>query len=329
MWFFDIKIILITILAVVIYFIYKQLNKINFRVNTLFDMYKKINNNQQKLLQSNIDQFNFDEVEPKSINENNDSGNIFNNMFNMGEQNQLFNIIEKSNNLFNMDNNIQNNQNLMNIVETLTSGFPDNIISGCIIKTINIPLDNSIDKPSNIINMSSENIKVQTTEETEESYPSGSDHSNIQNMVGSTEQREVDIPDLQNVNEDRSNEDRSNENESETLDVVDIPDESETLDVVDISLEASQNEDQNILDDKKHIEIYSNENTPIETNTTIEINKINKSSDDIIKNINKFKLPELQDLAIEYNISMHNNNKKKSKNELIDDIKKYILNKNI
>ena len=42
----------------------------------------------------------------------------------------------------------------------------------------------------------------------------------------------------------------------------------------------------------------------------------------------KYKLPKLQDIAIEYGITLQINSKKKTKNELINDIKNY-LNKNI
>ena len=44
---------------------------------------------------------------------------------------------------------------------------------------------------------------------------------------------------------------------------------------------------------------------------------------------NKYKLPELQDFAIQFKIPKEIDNKKKTKLELIEDIKIYILNKNI
>ena len=75
-----------------------------------------------------------------------------------------------------------------------------------------------------------------------------------------------------------------------------------------------------------HTEIYSNEDSI--NNSYISTNKQVKT-DDNIKDFNKYKLPELQDLAISYKISLQNGNKKKTKIELINDIKKYVSNKNI
>jgi hypothetical protein len=47
----------------------------------------------------------------------------------------------------------------------------------------------------------------------------------------------------------------------------------------------------------------------------------------ILKKINSYKLPELQDLAIEYKIDLELNSKNKNKNQLISDIKNYISTK--
>jgi hypothetical protein len=80
-----------------------------------------------------------------------------------------------------------------------------------------------------------------------------------------------------------------------------------------------------------HIEVYSNDNTNNEI--TITENEKKKIKNDYrlinIKNLVKYRLPELQDLALEYKISLQINNKKKNKGELIEDIKNYISNKNI
>ena len=75
-------------------------------------------------------------------------------------------------------------------------------------------------------------------------------------------------------------------------------------------------------------EVYSNEDKHIEIINQINIDESKKIPDitkieNIIKNINKYKLPELQDIAIKYNINLSNNNKKKTKGELINDIKIY------
>ena len=73
------------------------------------------------------------------------------------------------------------------------------------------------------------------------------------------------------------------------------------------------------------LEIYSNDDS-ISISPVIFDNN-NKSNINIL-NLTKYKLPELQDIALEYGITLQINTKKKTKNELINDIKNY-LNKNI
>ena len=260
MGFFDIKLLLIIILAICIYLIYNQINKINLKINNLFNNFKLKNQKINNIMQDNI------------------------------MQNDFFNITEN-----------QNNLNLLNIIENLT-GFSDNIMSGCIIKKINIPFN----KQPDIINI----LNVEEIENFEKNYNSL--------ILEEFEKSEI-YNDDQIIIEYSEKDDPIIIEDSEKNDPVIIED-SEKDDLIILSESEKNN--------KKHIEIYSNENTPIES-TTIEINKLNKSFDDIIKNINKYKLAELQDLAFEYNINIQNNNKKKNKSELIDDIKNYILNKNI
>jgi hypothetical protein len=86
-----------------------------------------------------------------------------------------------------------------------------------------------------------------------------------------------------------------------------------------------------------HIEVYSNdEKLSISTKDNVlddATNSVNNNKNvdytNILKNINKYKLPELQDLAIQFKLPKENNNKKKTRLELIEEIKNYILNKNI
>ena len=77
-----------------------------------------------------------------------------------------------------------------------------------------------------------------------------------------------------------------------------------------------------------HTEIYSNDES-LNNSSFITSLILSKPNNKNIKDLNKIKLPELQDLAISYKISLQNNNKKKTKTELITDIKKYLSNKNI
>jgi hypothetical protein len=83
-----------------------------------------------------------------------------------------------------------------------------------------------------------------------------------------------------------------------------------------------------------HIEIYSNDESHVETSPkqNVSENVSNDSNIDyknILKNLTKYKLPELQDLAIQFKLPKENNNKKKTRPELIEEIKNYISNKNI
>ena len=74
------------------------------------------------------------------------------------------------------------------------------------------------------------------------------------------------------------------------------------------------------------LEIYSNDDS-VSISPIIFDNNNNKSNINVL-NLSKYKLPQLQDIALEYGITLQINSKKKTKNELINDIKNY-LNKNI
>ncbi len=83
------------------------------------------------------------------------------------------------------------------------------------------------------------------------------------------------------------------------------------------------------------LEEFSNDNndnkeivvTPQNVETKLQINE--SKLENILKNLNKYKLPELQDIAIEYKLGLQLNGKNKNKNQLLNDIKNFILNKNI
>ena len=106
---------------------------------------------------------------------------------------------------------------------------------------------------------------------------------------------------------------------------------SKELDNDTISSETSQSKVTTPLEE------FSNDNTNDENNekkdknenieTTLQINE--SKLENILKNLNKYKLPELQDIAIEYKLGLQINGKNKNKNQLLNDIKNFILNKNI
>ena len=78
------------------------------------------------------------------------------------------------------------------------------------------------------------------------------------------------------------------------------------------------------------LEEFSNDDNELTTsiiNSKIQFNET--KLENVLKNLNKYKLPELQDLAIEYRLGVQFNGKNKNKNQLLNEIKNYILNKNI
>jgi hypothetical protein len=81
------------------------------------------------------------------------------------------------------------------------------------------------------------------------------------------------------------------------------------------------------------LEEFSNDTSDINKNSN-DVNKTiiklkETSYETILKKLNNYKLPELQDLAIEYKLGLQIGSKNKTKNQLINDIKNFILNKNI
>ncbi len=78
------------------------------------------------------------------------------------------------------------------------------------------------------------------------------------------------------------------------------------------------------------LEEFSNDDNELTTsiiNSKIQFNET--KLENVLKNLNKYKLPELQDIAIEYRLGVQSNGKNKNKNQLLNEIKNYILNKNI
>ena len=80
-----------------------------------------------------------------------------------------------------------------------------------------------------------------------------------------------------------------------------------------------------------HVEVYSNDSDKQPNNSNnneikFNTNKKERDYELILNNLGKLKLPELQDLAIEFKLPIQINQKKKTRNELMGNIKDYIVN---
>lgn len=256
MGFIDIKLILILVLAIIIYFIYKQLNNLQ---NLVIKMHK------HKQVQ-NINDTEYDK--DKSFLS-----------------------------AFSQKTNFSDNEQTPFISQQNKSEFLNNIV-----KSFEIPLPTHnitelFSQPSiSIINLKHQEMK--------------------QNIVP-TDDRVIEIIDS------------ISDSKNKTLSITnqEIITESVNDDKPEIITE-SVNDD---IDEYKE-EIYSNHsNNDEEPNVSNEDKEVNKNYNykEILKNLNKYKLPELQDLALEFNIKLSSELKKKTRNDLIDEIKLYISNKNI
>jgi hypothetical protein len=75
-----------------------------------------------------------------------------------------------------------------------------------------------------------------------------------------------------------------------------------------------------------HLEVYSNDSVKeVLSNTqATQSPKLKSNTEDYKKNLSKYKLPELQDIAIEYKIEIKKDGKNKTKVDLINDLKKIL-----
>lgn len=303
MGFFDTKLILIFVLTLALFFLFKEVYQLKKTVNLFINSYHQLNNLP-----------------------NNQINNPINAQLNNPVNDQMNNPInDQMNNSVNNQMNGQLNTPMNNPVNDLSINIPffGNIPFPMALNPLNEYLETNIrtitvpiNGPSDLINTPSDLINGPT------------------DLVGGM----MDI--LITTNDplvDVTNNDRVVELSSESNydDVRFDQDETEN-NIKAESVEETEINTQN----SSHIEVYSNKGTseisthinePEETNKLNETTNINESNDyeSVLKNINKYKLPELQDIAIEYKLDINKNNKKKTKNELIDDIKNYISNKNI
>lgn len=217
---------------------------------------------------------------------------------------EIINIKYKINFLFNKNKNIVHNDDLNKDLiqqlenEIISSEFNknNNIYNKCVVKTIKIPLN--LDSFLNSFERSYEN-EMNNPQIIELSS------SNIEEVIISEKNDNITSP----------------KNNSEII----LLKQLETI---------HEETTDNNSETKSHIEIYSNNDSNIET-SSLSIKENNISNElkidykKILKNLNKYKLPELQDIAIQFKLPKENNNKKKTRLELIEEIKNYISNKNI
>jgi hypothetical protein len=245
---------------------------------------------------------------------------------------EIINIKNIVNYLFNK-NNVTNSKiknelknNLIDELDNLENDIPPdknkNFYSNCIVKTIKIPLNletllnpfetiyNNINN-THIIELSQDDIDNTHIIELSQDNIIKLSQDDIEEIISTSSQKKNnDFKNLETIHEE-------------------IPLNNDTSEYIsDKKSNISSNHIEIYSNDDSHIEINNELNNEINNELNNEINnKINYKN--ILKNLNKYKLPELQDIAIQFKLSRENNNKKKTRLELIEEIKNYIINKNI
>jgi len=297
MGFFDLKFIIIILLTIIVYLMYREIISIKFKV--------------EKLYQTNNDKITNDDK--KIIKDNPKNKSIINNI-----KNQILDNLE---------------------ISKLNNNEDTSFVSKCIVKTIKIPLDletilNPFQKEYNspqIIELSPSNIEEITSPNKTEKKISP---NNIEEITSSNNSEKPNSP-TNNKKPNSPNQEKKDLNQitislgNEKLETIEeenqITDNNETTEI---------NTENKSYASSSHIEIYSNNESNVDSSIKLNIceNSPNESNIDyknILKNLSKYKLPELQDIAIQFKLPKENNNKKKTRLELIEEIKNYISNKNI
>jgi hypothetical protein len=269
MAFFDIKSIILLLVVVIVYIMYKEINNIKKKILSLTNAYENISKKIKN--EPTISTVNNEEINSEEIN----SDELNNELF----REYMFKTIH--------------------IPITKPKLYSNDIE---IINISEISSSNSNKKPNKNINETPSNI--QNIDET----PPNIHHS------------DETQPNIQHSDETPLNIDKTQ------LDIQNIDEKS-------LNIDESQLDIQNI-DESTREEIYSNEeNNNIlsqSSNENILLSESKQNEDlEILKNIYKYKLPELQDVALKFKLIIQTNNKKKTKQELINDIKNFIINKNI
>lgn len=336
MGFFDLKLIIIIALTLVCYFIYKELIVINKKINF---MHKKLTNLEnfnlvngyipQTIHSTNLFDLNNKDSLNNGHNEFNNAPNELNNA-----QNELNNAPNELNNLhINITNEMQQlKEEYENIQNELKNLPKDEIESMNMLfnHATKLPINMPFDLGSLLGNIPMMNpiggIFVHQVEIPIQPIPT---------------QQKYDIEVLSEIkeepNESHSESSKKNEKNKSTIDNINLQTDNieETINLKDDSNTTNQifttNSSETSISKKiVPLEEFSND-TINHTDENNQKNVIFKETKDdtVLKNLSKYKLPELQDIAIEYKLGLQLGNKNKNRTQLINDIKNYILNKNI
>ena len=279
MAFFDIKSIILLLVVVIVYIMYREINNIKKKILSLTNAYENISKKIKN--EPNISTVINEEVNSEEIN----SDELNNELF----REYMFKTIHIP---ITKPKLYSNDIEIINISEISSSNSNKKINKNINETPTNI--QNIDENPTNIQNIDETPLNIQNIDETP---------LNIQN-IDETPLNMYNIDEtplnMYNIDEIKSSEIKSIEN----------------------------------IDESTREEIYSNEETnntlSQSSNKNILLSESKQNEDlEILKNIYKYKLPELQDVALKFKLIIQTNNKKKTKQELINDIKNFIINKNI
>ena len=304
MSFFDFKFVIIILLTIIIYLMYREIIDIKYKVKYLIDNNK------------------LSDLKKKPINKN---------------KNNILSDFNKDNILsdFNKDNILSDfNKETILSEERLEK-------NKCFIKTIKIPIN--LDSLFNPFQQKQKNIQIielspiiddeelspiiddeelSPINNDEELLPINNDDKGL--LKNNDYEGLLKNNDYEGLLKNTSPENNNIQNKLEI-----INSEGELLS--DTKNEITENNtDNKSYASSSHIEIYSNDDSNINLSLYENISKeSNIDYKNILKNLNKYKLPELQDISFQFKLPIENNNKRKTRIELIDEIKNYIINKNI
>ena len=336
----DIKLIIILFLTMAVFFMYREIVTIKTKLNTLYLSHQNLKNN-------------ISNTSCKLIN-NNFSNNINDTTYDEFSNNTYDEFLNNTYDEFS-DNTYDKVSNLISSQVNKNNNF----FGEGIIKTISIPLDSynmvklnsyheyiydhaleRIDSPTQVQTESL--IQVQTDspkqvqnelliQEQTDSPTQVQNELLIQEQTDSPTQVQTELLIQQQTDSPTQVQTElliQVQNYSPTQVQNYSPTQVQTELLIQEQTDLSKNLAVNESEISNHTEIYSNDES-LNNSSFITSLILSKPNNKNIKDLNKIKLPELQDLAISYKISLQNNNKKKTKTELITDIKKYLSNKNI
>ncbi len=325
MGFFDLKLIIIIALTIICYFIYKELLHINKKVNYSYSRLIKLENYYNGLngitplnIENELVNLNNLDIQTDNLSESNNSLEPkFNNSLEPEFNNSLepeFNNSQEHNynsEQYQLEINRQNELNKLNeeyiSIQNELRNLPQDtsteinyVFDQIAMVPLNIPFN------FNLLNAKQYDILPKINEVSNESF--SNETESVLNSETLTEKS------IQSHKSETQLTNKSNETKT-----------SKEIKEETISSETSENKITTPLEE------FSNDNNDnvenIQNNSTLKINE--SKLENILKNLNKYKLPELQDIAIEYKLGLQLNGKNKNKNQLLNDIKNFILNKNI